>query len=210
MSNILFIPSDRKVWIDFAQLLESKGAKIKMWVGPSSLDSIAGESFPNCTIYDFYNSHRGNTGVGSIQYSASKEVLGDPRFYILKDKAYKIMDRQDDLRIFSRLERESLFYLIFNSFYSEIIKNKIQTFVCGEAPHSTVGIILYGICELLDIPRYHLMGSSVVPAGHICKDFYGQKIPVSTLDNSFKEECKKHLGLFIDSFSSIADEPLYM
>lgn len=62
---------------------------------------------------------------------------------IRKDKVYKMMDRQDDLSKFNRLERESNFYSTFIYYYNLLIDKNIELFISSEAPHSPATLIIF-------------------------------------------------------------------
>lgn len=210
MVNAIYIPAGRKVWLDVAHYLKEKNVEIKIWLGDQKLDESAKALFPGCNVENFFQVNKGVIPNVKIKYVPGSDVFYDSKFYILKDKVYKIMDRQDDERKYGRLEREAVFYLLFNYYYNMIIERRINVFIASEAPHSPVGMILYGICEILDIPRYHMMESGVAPLLHVCKDFYGTVVNASREKNDLMELFKPIFSDYVNSFSAIPEEPLYM
>ncbi|KGK10135.1 hypothetical protein EA26_01930 [Vibrio navarrensis] len=209
MINVIYIPAGRAVWLDVAKELKIAKFDIKIWLGDPKLDDRAKELFPSCNVENFFRVNKGLLGKRKIVHTPSREILLDKKFFVLKDKVYKIMDRQDDIRRFSRLEREAVFYLWFNYYYNIIVDENIKLLVASEAPHSPVGMVLYGLCEILNIPRYHLMQSGVAPLMHVCKDFYGTVVNVCR-NEKVASIFKDIYTDYVSSFSSSPEEPLYM
>lgn len=206
----IYLPAGRKVWINVANYLKDNNVDVRIWLGDPVLDEAAKGIYPNCNIESFFQVNKGELGEKNLKCAPGKDVLTSPKFYILKDKVYKIMDRQDDERKFGRLEREAVFYSIFNYYYDMVINEEVEILIASEAPHATAGIILYGICEILNIPTYHLMTAGVAPLAHVCKDFYGDTIEVKRESSDEVKLFSQVLTDYIHSFSSTPEEPEYM
>jgi hypothetical protein len=204
------VPAGRSVWVDVAKYLKISNVDIRIWLGDMNLDNSARELFPDCNVESFFDVNKAILKERKINFTPGKNILLNPKFFILKDKVYKIMDRQDDERKYGRLEREAVFYELFNYYYDMIVCEEIDVLIASEAPHSTVGMILYGICEILDIPRYHMMEAGVAPLLHVCRDFYGDTVDVSRGDRSSTEIYKPIFEEYVESFEKIPEEPLYM
>lgn len=206
----IYVPAGRSVWIDVAKYLKSNNVDVRIWLGDTKLDESAKSLFPDCNVESFFKVNKVILNERVIQHTPGKEIVLSPKFCLLKDKVYKIMDRQDDERKYGRLEREAVFYDLFNYYYDMIVCEGINVFIASEAPHSTVGMILYGICEMLDIPRYHMMESGVAPLLHVCKDFYGETVDVCRKNSDTVEIYKPVFEEYVESFEDIPEEPLYM
>ncbi|EJO3994634.1 hypothetical protein NRI82_002690 [Vibrio vulnificus] len=210
MVNVIYVPAGRGVWLDVANELQKNNLNVKIWLGDPKLDKDAIKIFPDVHVENFFQVNKGILNKREFRFIPAKEVLQDKHFFVLKDKVYKIMDRQDDLRQYSRLEREAVFYLWFSYYYDLILSSDIKVFIASEAPHSPVGMILYGICEILNIPRYHLMESGVAPLMHVCTDFYGTTLSVKRINNESVDVFKDVYSDYVLSFSDTPEEPLYM
>lgn len=208
--NFIFIPAGEKVWIDIANALAEVGFSPKIWVGDPVHDSYAKDNFPSCDVYNFASI---NLDIDfTSEFSVIDDnILGSKDFFRLKDQVYKIMDRQDDLGIYGRLEREAYFYYVFNFFYNQAYKNDIKLAVFAEGPHSPNSMVIYGICKFLDIPTYHLSQNPLVPLVHIATDLFGTKLKNDGKLSGYNEGMFK--SLIADYIDSIKDEipvPLYM
>ncbi|MDH6006198.1 hypothetical protein, partial [Vibrio splendidus] len=206
----IYVPAGRSVWVDVAKYLKKNNVDVRIWLGDINLDDSARLLFPSCNVESFFKVNKSILKKRIIQHTPGKEIILNPKFCLLKDKVYKIMDRQDDERKYGRLEREAVFYELFNYYYDMVVCEDIEVFIASEAPHSTVGMIIYGICEMLDIPRYHMMESGVAPLLHVCKDFYGDTINVCRANTNAVELYKPIFKEYVESFENIPEEPLYM
>ncbi|MEZ9740437.1 hypothetical protein AB4283_10315 [Vibrio splendidus] len=206
----IYLPAGRNVWINVASCLKDNHVDIRVWLGDPAHDEQAKIMFPDCHVEDFFMANKGVLKGRTSKYTPCKGVLSDPRFFTLKDKVYKMMDRQDDERIFGRLEREALFYNLFNYYYDLVRDENINVLIASEAPHSSVGMVIYGICEILEIPRYHLVASGVAPLLHVAKDFYGTTIDVERNDNDMMSIYKPVVSEYVNSFINTPEEPGYM
>lgn len=209
-NNFIFIPAGEKVWIDIVNALAEAGFSPKIWVGDPVHDGYAKANFPNCDVYNFASI---NLDIDfTSEFSViDNDILGSKDFFRLKDQVYKIMDRQDDLGIYGRLEREAYFYYVFNFFYNQVYKNDIKLAVFAEGPHSPNSMVIYGICKFLDIPTYHLSQNPLVPLVHIATDLFGTKLKSEGKLSGYNEEMFK--TLMADYLDNIKDEipvPLYM
>ena len=208
--NFIFIPAGEKVWIDIVNALDEVGFSPKIWVGDPIHDRYAKRNFPNCDVFNFASINldiifKSDTAV--IDY----DVLSSKDFFKLKDQVYKIMDRQDDLGLYSRLEREAHFYYIFNLFYNKVCANDIKLAVFAEGPHSPSSMVIYGICNFLNIPTYHLSQNSLAPLVHIATDLFGSKLKSNNKLKDYNEDRFKSLIIeYIDSISDEIPIPLYM
>lgn len=91
------------------------------------------------------------------------EIVQSGSFHRIKDQVMKMMDRQDDYLCYRRVDREAVFYSLFNNFYQKIIEKKINVLICSEAPHFPAEYTIYSICEFLNIPKIHFLQSSIAP-----------------------------------------------
>lgn len=208
--NFIFIPAGDNVWIDIANTLDEANFSPKIWVGDPAHDRYAKTNFPNCEVYSFASINL-DINFKSAASFINNDVLGSKEFSKLKDQVYKIMDRQDDLGIYNRLEREAYFYYVFNFFYNKAYTNDIKLAIFSEGPHSPSSMAIYGVCKFLDIPTYHLAQNSLVPLVHIATDMFGSKLKSNNKISNYNKDIFKKLILeYIDSIEDEAPTPLYM
>lgn len=209
-TNFIFIPAGDKVWIDIANTLYEANFSPKIWVGDPAHDRYAKTNFPSCEVYNFASINL-DINFKSAASFIDNDVLSSKEFSKLKDQVYKIMDRQDDLGIYNRLEREAYFYYVFNLFYNKAYTNDIKLAIFSEGPHSSSSMVIYGVCKFLDIPTYHLAQNSLVPLVHIATDMFGSKLKTNNKISNYNEDVFKKLILeYIDSIKDEAPTPLYM
>jgi hypothetical protein len=208
--NIVYIPAGSNVWVNVITELEKLKFYPKIWLGDPKHDEFAKKKYPDCMVLNFHFVHK-NIYLRCKDFTVDPKIFEDKYFFTLKDQVYKMMDRQDDLGIYSRLDREAFFYSTFCFFYDKIVEDKIKLAIVAEGPHSPVTMIIYGICHILNIPSYYLSQNLVVPSAHISKDLYGRKLRISDHFESFKYDV--HLKIaeeYIDSISDKIPKPLYI
>lgn len=204
------MPAGQDVWIDIAKNFKKNDLSPKLWFGDPRHNSFAKQEFPECEVLDFSKLHK-EIGLKSSEIDINPDVLFSNEFLTLKDQVYKIMDRQDDLGIYGRLNREAFFYYLFTYFFNKINKSNISLAIAGEGPHSPISMIIYGICKILRISTYHLAQNSLIPVAHIAKDFYGTKLNNNKkLESYNKDLYLKLVADYVDSINEKIPTPLYM
>lgn len=204
---MIYMPAGRLVWREVAKEFERNGVAPKIWLGDPKYDEFAKANFPECEVLSFFEVQKEVFPIS--QKNKEQCILSlDRSFYMLKDQVYKMMDRQDDLGFYGRLERESMFYSMFFYFTKLVRQKKVTMLVASEGPHSPAGMVLYGVARMLGLPTYHLAQNSIIPVAHIAKDFNGAKI---TLKNSYING--RHEALvddYVRRVFTVALEPYYM
>lgn len=206
-SNILVITSSAEYWEDVALSFEAKGFIPSIWIGDYRQDPFARKRYPDCAVLPIKEFHI-LFPTEETKYVPDAAYLRSQDFLRMKNQVMKLMDRQDETRIFARLERDAHFYAMFNRLYSLIIEKDIKFLVAGEAPHSSGHLIAYRICESLGIPTYHLVSNIYVPLLQINTELVGKPIPLAT-----KPDVSKHVDIILDQFETYRNgipTPLYM
>lgn len=206
-SNILVITSSAEYWEDVALSFEEKGFIPSIWIGDYRQDPFARKRYPDCEVLPIKEFHILFPSQ-ETKFFPNAEYLRSQHFLRMKNQVMKLMDRQDETRIFARLERDAHFYAMFNRLYSLIIEKDIKFLVAGEAPHSSGHLIAYRICESLGIPTYHLVSNIYVPLLQINTDLVGKPIPLAT-----KPDIAKHIDIILEQFETYRNgipTPLYM
>jgi hypothetical protein len=206
-SNIFVITSSAEYWEDVALSFEEKGFIPSVWIGDYRQDPFARKRYPECAVLPIKEFHT-LFPTEETKYVPSAEYLRSEPFLRMKNQAMKLMDRQDETRIFARLERDAHFYAMFNRLYSLIIEKDIKFLVAGEAPHSSGQLLAYRICESLGIPTYHLVSNIYVPLLQINTSLVGKPIPVVT-----KPNVDQQISIIVDQFETYRNgipTPLYM
>lgn len=175
--NSLVLPARGEIWQYVGLELTKNGFPPAIWFGPHKLSSFAEENFPDCEVIDYHRIHAG-IPAREARFFAPAEYLRSRDFMHMKLQVLKLMDRQDDIRAFGKLEREAIFYGMFNHLYSLIVEKQIKVLISCEAPHGPGYLIAYRICEYLGIPTYHLVRNSIVPLMQINTSIVGPPIPV--------------------------------
>lgn len=201
------MPAGLNIWRKVAERFNDKLMQPKIWLGDPVHDDFAKEKYKDCLVLDFNEVHK-VINFERSDFKLTPSFLDDKYFYMLKDQVYKMMDRQDDFGVFGRLEREAFFYSLFYYFHTIVREKKIDLLVSSEGPHSPAGMILYGVCKILDINTYHLAQGLIAPVAHICKDFHGEILEANSGYNF-----SKHQQLVSDYIGLISDDiprPHYM
>ena len=207
-------PSDLLILERFKQ----NGCHPVIWTGAakSSAFTTDNERFPDCTFLCVIELALGATLVNKDKPTEipDKRLLRDRKFLLLKDQSLKIMDRQDNIGRYNRLEREALFYSLFLYFYSLVKSKKVDFLLCSDAPHVCANLILYGVCDILNIPTYHVRYSSILPLFYLSKNFYGDSLKVCKSPASQgKWLDEKQLDSALDSINILSGkfaDPNYM
>lgn len=207
--NIAFMPTRRIIWRDLAAALTDHGLVPAIWLGDWKHEEFARTSYPECDVLDFQQIHvRVTSQPGEVDTVAPASILLSRRFATLREQVFKLMDRQDPVRTFGRLEREALFYGNFTRLFALVNSRDIKALVIAEAPHSPAQLILFGICELLGIPTYFLVGNTVVPLVHVTTEIMGE--PIARHGDANLDFHRAELRAYIDSFDQGIPQPLYM
>lgn len=206
-TNIFFMPASKPLWCDLALELDSKGFKPSIWLGDWRFDDFGHKNFPKAEILNLVNFHI-NLSSKPVRYTPSAEYMRSRDFIQMKTETMKLMDRQDETRLFGRLERDAYFYSMFNHLYSSIIEHKIGALVVGEAPHHAAQLIAYKICESLGIPTYNLLANTYVPLVQVNRSIVGAPIPAAGKRDLtlHMQEIQKALDAYRDGIPT----PLYM
>lgn len=172
------MPASKPFWSPMANALDSAGFRPVLWLGDWRHDNFGREHFPESEILPLSSFHT-SISPKLLAHAPSAELLTSRAFLALKNQAIKLMDRQDETRFFGRQERDAHFYSMFNHLYSSIIERNIGVLIAGEAPHHTAQLIGYRICEMLGIPRYHLVMNTYAPLLQVNRDIVGDPVPVA-------------------------------
>nr|WP_317200245.1 hypothetical protein [uncultured Psychrobacter sp.] len=208
--NIIFMPSGSNVWTDVIKEFEVLGLYPKLWFGDPKHNNFAKKNYPECEVFDFNLIHK-NIYLKSEDVGVDLKLIQNKDFFVLKDQVYKMMDRQDDLGVYSRIDREAIFYSAFYFFYTKIVNSKIKLAVSAEGPHSPITMTIYGICKILGIPCYHLAQNSILPLAHIAKDFFNGKVRTSNILKKFNSKVFLNITEdYIDAIDNVIPTPLYM
>lgn len=213
--NYIYLPSGRDVWLDVSNKLLVKGLTPKIWLGDVGLTNkaIKVNDYKSCYFYNYHDINLGVFPEGLDLENKSVipvDIISSREFLKLKDQVYKTMDRQDNIRVFARLEREALFYLLFCHFFSKIKECDIKFLFASEAPHTAASLILYGICKILNIPTFHCNASGIAPMFVIANDLYGSFVELAKNDEANTKILKKKLSSYIKQTNSAPVEPSYM
>lgn len=206
-TNIFFMPASTKLWCDLALELEAKGFTSAIWMGDWRFDEFGRKNFPNAEVLNLVDFHI-NLSKRPVRFAPSADYLRSRAFIQLKNETLKLMDRQDETRLFGRLERDAYFYSMFNHLYSSIVERKIGALVVGEAPHHAAQLIAYKICESLGIPTYNMLANSYVPLIQVNRSIVGAPIAAAG-----KRDLTLHFEEIQTAFDAYRDgipTPLYM
>lgn len=205
--NSLVMPARGEIWRYVGLELSRNGFPPAIWFGPHKLNDFARSHFPDCVVVNYKDLHA-DVPTARAVFTAPAEYLRSREFMQMKLQVLKLMDRQDDTRAFGRLEREAIFYGMFNYLYSLILEQRISVLVSCEAPHGPGYLIAYRICEYLKIPTYHLVRNSFVPLMQVNTSIVGPAIPIvdaPAIDNQL-ELLTKMLAEYADGIP----KPFYM
>jgi len=206
-TNIFFMPASKPLWCDLARELDSRGFKPTVWLGDWRFDDFGRENFPESEVLNLVNFHI-NLSSSPVRFTPSASYMRSRAFIQMKAETMKLMDRQDETRLFGRLERDAYFYSMFNHLYSLIIEHKIGALVVGEAPHHAAQLIAYKICESLNIPTYNLLANTYVPLVQVNRSIVGAPIPAAG-----KRDLTRHMDEIQKAFDIYREGipmPLYM
>ena len=219
MKRACYFFSGREVWFHLPILLRENGIEPVLWLGHPIHDETVKETYPECELLDYMKTNKGVTSLQSVDSRKTNrnnpiplEYIQSISFYKLKDKVIKMMDRQDDYLYYRRIDREAVFYSLFNYFYRKIVNNQIDILICSEAPHFPAEYMIYGLCEILSIPRIHFLPSSVAPFILIKKSINGDWVRLNT-PSSRTQDLKRIMSEYVDSLQvsqEEIEEPDYM
>lgn len=201
------MPASKPLWCDLAKTLEAHGLVPAIWLGDWRFDDFGRKNFPKAEVLNLVNFHI-ELSKKPVRHAPSADYLRSRAFIQMKAEVMKLMDRQDETRLFGRLERDAYFYSMFNHLYSSIIEQKIGALVVGEAPHHAAQLIAYKICESLKIPTYNLLANTYVPLVQVNRSIVGAPIPAAGKRDLtlHKAEVQKALDAYRDGIPT----PLYM
>lgn len=205
--NSLVMPARGEIWRYVGRELARNGFPPAIWFGPHKLNDFARTEFADCAIVNYKTLHA-DVPTSEAKFAAPAEYLRSREFMQMKLQVLKLMDRQDDTRAFGKLEREAIFYGMFNFLYSLIVEKQISVLVSCEAPHGPGYLIAYRICEYLGIPTYHLVRNSFVPLMQVNTSIVGPAIPIVDAPST-----EKQIELLAEIFTQYTDgipTPYYM
>lgn len=205
--NPFVMPATGEIWRFVGQELARHGIPPKLWLGPHMLNRFAASEFADCLVIDYKKLHS-DVPRSAVRVTAPAEYLRSREFMQLKLQVLKLMDRQDDIRAFGKLEREALFYGMFNFLYSLIHEKKIDVLIACEAPHGPGYLIAYRICEYLGIPTYHLVGNTFVPLLHVSTAIVGP--PIAAIGAPPTKRQSTLLDEILATYKDGIPSPLYM
>lgn len=214
-ARVAFVDVVRGSLYKLSKELLKYNAKPVLWIGYTNTRHIfkAKDDYPDCIFLDYWRFNKGTSFFSkSGVYAPSLEVMQSIEFFELKDKTIKMMDRQDDLGRFRRLEREALFYSLFFFFYSKVQELKVDLLISAHSPHLPAPMVLYGVCKMLGVNTVHVRESAISPLTYLATDFYGGSLRVSgKVDKTLHSDL---ICEYIDSFSEESGygkvEPKYM
>lgn len=206
-TRMLFIPASRTMWADVAVALADKGLQPKVWLGDWRNYAFGRDTFPDCVTLGL-KEVQGEVGTFPVRHVPDADFVTSRGFIQLKSEALKLMDRQDEVRAFGRLERDAHFFSMATRLYSLIIEHRIDVVVAAEAPHHVAQLIAFRLCELLGIATYVLVNNTYVPLVHIQRQIVGAPIPIS--DKADVTVHTDEVAKAFDGYRHGIPTPLYM
>ncbi len=205
MKKYIYIPEDRKIWLDLAKKLHENSIAIPVIsFGDDKYFKDYKETFQDCEFLDY-----GITNIGlftennSYKTSGIEDIVYSPDFLKFKEQAIKMMDRVDLFWWFRNIDRNDLFYsILFHLF--DLIKTKKPDFILMSwTPHVTASFIMYGLCKFLSIPGYSFVWSSILPCVYLLNGIDGKFIdkPKSLVFSHWiTEKFNQDIQKFINKF----------
>ena len=213
MLKYIFFPTTRDVWRSLAVRLNERGvASPVIWLGHRHHDDFARESFKDCNVINFNDVNKGAAAieVGS-EYGTREalEMLREPWFAGFKDQVIRMFDRKDYFGAFRTVDREAIFYQLVFNFHSLIAKESPDFLLMAESPHSAATLIIYRICEHLNIPIICFMSCSVAPALFIKGGIDKPLIKTAANENQdlFRKLANQAIDGMIKNFSTDTQKP---
>lgn len=207
MLKYIFFPTTRDVWRNLAVRLNERGvASPVIWLGHRHHDDFARERFKDCNVVNLNDVNKGVIGieVGS-RHGAGKalEMLREPWFSGFKDQVIRMFDRKDYFGAFRTIDREAVFYQLVFSFQALIAKESPDFLLMAESPHSAATLVIYRICEHLNIPIICFMSCSVAPALFIKRGIDKPLVQLTCNKNQalFKKRALQKIDEMIENFS---------
>lgn len=156
-------------------VLEEDGCRPVMWMGYAASKTLpmVKKRYPECEVYDYWRFNRGATFFSSCRSSPPTSVLQSFEFLKIKDRAIKMMDRQDAAGRFRRQDREALFYSLFNFFYAKVIELDVDLIISAHSPHLPAPFIMYEVCKLIGIKAVHIREVPNTPVLYLATDYCG-------------------------------------
>lgn len=205
--NALVMPAIGSIWKMVGLQLAANNISPAIWFGPSKLSKFAQDNFDDCEVVNYQNLHE-EIQEKPIKCFADSTYLRSREFIQMKLQVLKLMDRQDDIRAYGKLEREAMFYGMFNYLYSIIKEKNISLLISCEAPHGPGYLIAYKICQRLNIPTYHLVPNTLVPAFQVNTTIVGEPIRLAALEGNQSQTTR--LREILNRYSDGIPTPPYM
>lgn len=147
MIRYIFCMTGCSHWAETAQKLYEKGvAEPVIWLGDDRHYEWARGYFGNAVLRMNDHVHYPVDTSGLSKFKINDHgFFGSDDYLRAKDRCLKMMDRLDDLGMFSRLDREIFFNNLCLIFISNIEQYSPTHIVMTEAPHSHAQYLLYEI-----------------------------------------------------------------
>ena len=199
MLKYIYLPPSGDLWRKLAiNLRDQRIATPVLWMGHRKSDQFARENFPDCNVINFNETNKGIFQFKDQEYEKHSkycQILREPWFLELKDQAMRMLDRNDYFGAFRPVDREAAFYNLIFRFYTIIEKEKPDVLIVSESPHFASTLIVYRICEYMEIPIVCYMTSLVSPAIFIKSgiDKPPIKLPIGIDQNEFLQASHKEI-----------------
>jgi hypothetical protein len=179
--NIIMMDVRRGFLFHLSLKLRLLGYSPAIWIGYSRYNRKVKEEYPDCEIYDYFRFNKGGSlYYTNINFSPPREILASIKYLTLKDKVFKMMDRQDRRAgLYRRLEREAVFFSMFCYFYSKFIEKDIKFVFALNSPHLPLTATIYGIAEILNVKIVHMRENVITPVSWIESGFPGRPLKKS-------------------------------
>ena len=165
MINYFFNYSGRSVYIDIIKFFKKNNfANPLLLFGDPRLDKKLLHLYPhrvltkdtfNQNFYNFKNLIYKNNFI--YNFFSSKDYL------VYKDQVFKMMDRDDDLGVWNRLDRESIFNKLIIFWFNKIEILKPDMLIFCDTPHTPKPYTLYIVAKYLKKPIYLINQWGVAP-----------------------------------------------
>lgn len=219
MLKYIFFPTTRILWRNLSIALSEQGVACPvLWVGHRSHDQFARQRFPQCQVFSFNDINKGIANFPVFDHPEkgnATKMVSEPWFPAFKDQVIRMFDRKDYFGGFRSVDRDAIFYQLLFQLYAMIENEKPNFLLMAESPHSAATLVIYRICEYLEIPIIFYMSNLVFP-GLVLKNGIDKapiKLSCRVDQNNFKEasraEVDRMIANLIDSQAK-PKQPKYM
>ena len=188
-------------WFDIAvKLKENKIAEPVLWIGDHSHFDRARLEFGDEVVKDFdffkFKSHK----ISEFNCEGKfNDFFNSTNYLIAKDRSLKMMDRIDEISMFSRLDRETIFHQTVLWILDKIEKQKPDFLISVENPHSHIQHTIFQVCKFCNIPCRNFVSWTYLPILSVQDTVSGNILNFSKPIN------KKYLLKFLDKIQSVID-----